>query len=384
MAEVLGEGAGATVGVALPPTMTPDTGTGMQVERQTVVLELHIFKPGFSRKIRAAEAVKRGTEGEDAANSQAPGEGLASTSEDMAEDAALAQTGMDTAWISVSQALLDRSEIRDISHCDDELTSWIKRRAVPSPMMAHGFYTLPLGLVEEVDARVQAYLVRREEKIDEFGEKWTALKEDARRRRGSYYREEDYPDFQTGVRPRYRVEARWISYNTPAALLQLNRDIHAREEAKARLKWEEAAADVRDALRVQMLKMVSTLEKQLGTDEETGKRKSLNASGVLKFQEFLSFFEARNLTNDDDLAALTRQARELITGVDPEVLRKDGALRDKLAESFENIRKETEGLVTVRKRVFIHDEPVPDDVVTGSAVNTENAEVEVNGGQVAG
>jgi hypothetical protein len=379
MAEVLGEGAGATVGVALPPTMTPDTGTGTQVERQTVVLELHIFKPGFSRKIRAAEAVKRGTEGEAKTETE---EDVPETTEATTE--APAPSGMDTAWISVSQALLDRSEIRDISHCDDELTSWIKRRAVPSPMMAHGFYTLPLGLVEEVDARVQAYLVKREEKIDEFGEKWTALKEDARRRRGSYYREEDYPDFQTGVRPRYRVEARWISYNTPAALLQLNRDIHAREEAKARLKWEEAAADVRDALRVQMLKMVSTLEKQLGTDEETGKRKSLNASGVLKFQEFLSFFEARNLTNDDDLAALTRQARELITGVDPEVLRKDGALRDKLAESFENIRKETEGLVTVRKRAFIHDEPVPDAVVTESAVNAENAEVEVNGGQVAG
>ncbi|MFZ0931544.1 MAG: hypothetical protein WAN11_23275 [Syntrophobacteraceae bacterium] len=59
--------------------------------------------------------------------------------------------------------------------------------------------------------------------------------------------------------------------------------------------------------------------------------------------EFLESFGDRNLFNDDKLAALVDQARDVVTGLSTEELRQDGNLRMYIASEMNQLRAAVDG-----------------------------------------
>ncbi len=62
-----------------------------------------------------------------------------------------------------------------------------------------------------------------------------------------------------------------------------------------------------------------------------------------KMGEFLESFGDRNLFNDDKLAALVDQARDVVTGLSTEELRQDGNLRMYIASEMNQLRAAVDG-----------------------------------------
>lgn len=315
---------------------------GKRILNETVVFELHIHAPGFRKKIRAENFVTNATNGN------------GSNSSDEAQEAIEGlefKPTADPSFIHVTQDILDRNEIKAIGKHDSRFTSWIKERAVPSPMLANGLYLLPIHLIEDVETATNNYVHKREELINTFEQKYEGLIEDARSRRGDFFEATDYPIFQM-IREKYSCEYRWLSMNVPAVLQRVNDDIYRRAQEKAQMEWADCAQEMRDAARVSAQEYLAHISEQLGNDE-SGKPKRLHESAVNKFRDFIQvFLSGGDLTGDDALQNVLKDAKEILSGVDVKSTRKDGSLRSSLKTAVDNLATQASGLITTSRRKF--------------------------------
>lgn len=298
--------------------------TGEEIEKATVVFELHIRRPNFKKTIRSTEVV----------------DGIRTT---FAE--------ADAKMLHVSQDLIERKALRDITQCDSKFLQWLKVRMIPSTMLAHGLYLVPLDLVEVIDVSFDQYLEQRETLIEELGAKYYDLKEQARVPRGRLFLDADYPPFDQ-VKLRFSVEARYLTLNVPKSLEGINKAIWEREQEKTKLYWADAAVEVRDGLRSGFAHLIAHFAERLGTDSETGKPRVFRETTVKNLQEFLDVFHHRDLTNDAELSELVSKAKALTQGVDVNTVRSDTAFRAGLEKSFTDIAKQAGEMIQVQERAF--------------------------------
>lgn len=297
---------------------------GAEIQRQTVCLEVHFYGIGFRRSIKSSDIVTDGT---------------------------------DTAFVHVSKDLIDQKELRAIRRLDGSLKAWLASRSVPSRVIkGNGKFLVPLPLVIDVDRRIVAHQKEREELVREFVARYDELKATAAERLMTHYNEADYPPADE-VAAAFTVEADFIPLNVPAALRELDRSLFERKQQEADLKWADATVEIREALRVAYSELVTAMTEKLGTDEE-GKPKVFRESLVTKIKDFLDTFESRNLTNDEELSRLTRQARELLGGVAVKDLRENQDVRAQVLQKFEQFKGEMDSMVTVKTRKFSLDEDV--------------------------
>jgi hypothetical protein len=315
------------VAVLQPPAAEEETerrSKGEQVARQTICLEIFIRSAGFRCSASASEMIA---------------------------------TDTDTTLFRVSKDLIDPKELKPIRRADANLKAWLAGRAVPSSIIRGGMYLIPLAMLEEVDREITGFKAKREELVREFVDRYEELKAEARERLKGCYNECEYPPAGE-VFDAFGVEARWLTFDVPAALKSLNRSVYEREKKKAELQWSYAADEIRDALRASYAELVTAMTEKLGEDPETGKPRVFRDSYADKLKEFLATFEARNLTNDEELSRLTLQAKELLRGVNPKDLREQKDFRAKVAEGFEQIKRQMSGMVTTKARKFSLNEDV--------------------------
>jgi hypothetical protein len=332
--------------------------TGEKISKETIVLEMHIRAPSFSKKIRSSSFVTP-VQVADAA--------VDLLGESETEDAEGQKPKADPSFLHVSQDLLDRKELKKLAHLTSQFIAWIRTRTVPSPIgMGLGFYLLRMDASQEIDAALHTFVRKRRELLDAFEEKYDKLIQDARVKRGEFFEAADYPPFDE-IRKRYTVEARYLSYNVPAALERINRDLYEREKQKVALDWATAAEEVRAALRTSFAGLVSHFAERLGTDEATGKPRTFHASAVAKLKDFLDTFEMRDMTDDQELKQIIAKAKDLITGVDAKQIRSQEGLRTALETGFLDIKEATTKMIGVRKRKYTIDDDDVSEVLSHAA-----------------
>lgn len=341
--------------IALPTLNDFDpVAAGENIAKETIVFECHVRAPGFTKPIRADLFIQNVSKMTDEEVAALPPETVALFN-DMQVKRASPTTGRrtDPSLLHVSQDIIDRKEIKDIERLDTQFNEWLKSplRSVPCKMLANGMYLIRKDVVDKVDQAVVDFVNKRKALLDVFEEKYTALREDARNRRGPFFNESDYPEFHI-IRAKYRVEGRYLSFNVPQALEKINAEIYQRETEKLRVFFADAAQETRDAARIAFKGLVDHLFEQLGSDD-SGKPKRFYGSSVTKLREFVEMFMAGgNLTGDDDLTKFVSQARDLLSGVDPEQVRKDKGLRSTLESGINKIKEEAADLVSVQQRKF--------------------------------
>jgi hypothetical protein len=89
---------------------------------------------------------------------------------------------------------------------------------------------------------------------------------------------------------------------------------------------------IQQTLRQGLYELVGRMVDRLTGDN--GRPRVFWDSLVSNLDNFLQVFDARNLSNDEDLAALVERCRELMTGVEPKNLRRDAALREAVQRGF--------------------------------------------------
>ena len=94
-----------------------------------------------------------------------------------------------------------------------------------------------------------------------------------------------------------------------------------------------------------MTKLVQHMAERL-KDGDDGKPLRFKESTVANLIEFLENFEFRNVTDDQELQNLVKQARGLLQGVGVDDLRSTGDLRTKVQQGMANLASELDSLMT--------------------------------------
>ncbi|MEN3329071.1 MAG: hypothetical protein V7638_3878 [Acidobacteriota bacterium] len=311
--------------VIQPRILDADT---QAVIENSVVLDLRVHAPSFRKKINSEDIIKNGDRDTD-------------------------EAGVDPSMVHVSKDLIDKDALCELSKSKGALTRWLWLQEVPLPerMLRGGMYVIPLGLVDKVDDEVAAFIEKRDELLDGLIERYDELVSEARRRLAEHFDQRDYPTPKE-LRKAFVVDANWRpSLSLPTQLEKVNREIWERQQRKVEAQWQDAAADIPRALAVGYQEIIAHAVSRLGTDEE-GKPNVFRDSMVQRINEFLASFEARNITNVEELNRLAKRARQAVTGVTAERLRDNVDTRTAVLKEFERIKGELDKAVVVRRRKF--------------------------------
>jgi hypothetical protein len=268
--------------------------------------------------------------------------------------AASIQVEADKDMLFVSKAILESKELDAIKTLDGEMRAWLGKRALPSPFR-RGTYLIPLALVEPVDARIAAYQEQRRGTVEQFLTVYDTAVSDAKQRLNGLFDASDYPGAEK-VRAAFTVDVRYLAFGVPEKLESIRRDIFEREKAKAAASWREAGDEVRLALRAALAELVDHMVERLHGNGD-GKPKVFRDTLVTNVQEFLELFDARNVTDDGQLAEVVERCRSVLGGIDADALRASDAIRTKVRDGMTHVRAVLDTMVIDRpaRRIVLED-----------------------------
>lgn len=256
----------------------------------------------------------------------------------------------DKEWLHVSKDLLEADSFEAIKTLDAKLKAFLAKRCLPS-MFRNGIYLLPVGLIEDVDARLQRYRAERESLVEAFLAEYPRLVDAARDRLKALFDQSDYPSVSR-VRGAFSVETQYLTLTTPGKLKGISQALWEREKAKAEAMWVEASVEIKNVLREAMAGLVDHMVGKL-TSNPDGKRQVFRDTLIGNMSEFLDTFAQRNITDDGELTALVDKARMLLNGSDANILRSDDYLREKVQAGFSEIKTELDGMLVDRPKRMI-------------------------------
>lgn len=316
---------------------------GENLAKESVVLELHVSTIGWSKSIDPASIMSEKLMGNDAPE---------------VSDAAEEAKTINVKRLRAAKDIIDRKEIKNLHKFIGKTVSRIKnQRCLASNLLAPGMYILPLKLVNEIDQTIEELRAGITHHLNELEPRYNEIIERAKVDLGPQFNQADYPTFSE-VRAGYSITARYLSFNVPAALASVNKQLFEKALEDSKQERAEMAQVIRDGMRGGFLKIVSHFSEVLGKDAETGKPKVFHASTAAKLLDFCSTFENRDLTGDVDLAILAKKAKELVSGVDPKMIRTDEAFRETLETNFKQIVEKASVMVQTRERKLALDQDI--------------------------
>jgi len=208
----------------------------------------------------------------------------------------------------------------------------------PSFMLREGVYRIPKVVKEEVhqyikDMEAQFYLFR-----DALLLKYEQLIEDDRVALGSLFRKEDYPaldDFAS----RFGVEYRFFTIETEHS--NVSEDQSIAEEVNL-IKYH---------LRKGALAILETIHNCLGYSN-TGRKMPMKESTWNRFLEFLRLFDVKNVVDDNELASLVGEIKEVLGEASLDDVR-DEVFRSSVEDVVGRIVFGIKGLVEDSERCII-------------------------------
>ena len=258
-------------------------------------------------------------------------------------------TDADVKMVRVSKRILKSKKLDAIGQLDNEVRAYMGDRCLPS-MFRGGIWLLPLDLLEEVCTYLDDKIVKRAELVDEFMAEYEDVCETAQTSLGTLYNALDYPA-KAKVAATFYCEYNLVSFDVPGSLRRIKKDLFAREQAKMAEKLQAAAEDIQAGLRAAFAELVTGMSTALEPGED-GKKKRFHSSKLDNLSQFLELFQKRNITDDADLAALVTTARDLIDGVDAELIRDSEELKQQLSEEFIKLSKAVAPLATSGRRML--------------------------------
>jgi hypothetical protein len=259
----------------------------------------------------------------------------------------------DKALLGLSKVILDSPEIQEINKLDAAMRQYVESRCLPS-MFKGGIWLLPIGLVEEVSSYMNAYIEQREVLVGKACESYPVRCEETSKRLGVMSNMMDYPSVDR-FRAKFHAEYRYVTFDTPRRLRAISPALFEAEREKAAQKLQVVADECRLAMREGLQQLVASMVEKL-TPGEDGKKRRFHSSLIENFNDFLSTFELRNVTDDAELAAVVAQARAILGGVNAEDVRKNEAIRANLQAGFGQIAERLTPMVGVTRQIDFDDE----------------------------
>jgi ElaB/YqjD/DUF883 family membrane-anchored ribosome-binding protein len=252
----------------------------------------------------------------------------------------------DKALLSMSKKLLQSPEYTALTKLDSDITAYLNARCLPSPFRA-GLRFLPIPLVESTHAALKLFSAGRDKAADAFMWAYDAHVEEASTELRDLYDASNYPS-KEAARAAFTMKWSFRQISTPKGMKSIAPAVFEEQAEAVRQQCEEAIQDIRAALRVGMSGLVEHMLDRLQPDEE-GKTKTFRDKSLTpKFNTFLETFDIRNITNDESLAKLAAQAREMLAGVSADQIRESDNLRERLVKGMVEIKAELDTMLQDR------------------------------------
>lgn len=251
----------------------------------------------------------------------------------------------DKSLIKVHKTILDSPELTEIKKLDTDLRNWLRRWTMPS-VLKNGVYMVPIGVLEMIDNRLSEFVEKRKELIGAFTEAYPTRKAEAQVRLNNLFDEGQYPKVEE-ITGQFGQEFSYMSFCVPDMLEGVNKSLFEREKGKLQAKIEEAGKVAQQVVRARFAESVGHLLERLTPDGD-GKKKIFRNTCVTNLQEYVDNFSLLNVTNDVELEKLVQQAKDLISGVDPDSVRTDENFREELIEGFTKIDETLASFITTK------------------------------------
>jgi len=240
-------------------------------------------------------------------------------------------------WLRGAKVLIDPDCLSSVRSVLSKARAHLQKAALPFPI--HGLTLVPKETLSRIDESLCQMKSEFEAEVQNFVESYEGEREKARESLGQLFNEADYP---IDVRRKFRFEWRFITLDIPGKSGILSPELYEREKEKFQVLMEETRELATVALREEFAGIVRHMVERL-SGEEDGKPKKFKNSMMEKMGEFLDSFGDRNLFNDDKLAELVDQAREVMNGLSTDELRQDANLRSYIAEEINQLRVAVDG-----------------------------------------
>lgn len=245
--------------------------------------------------------------------------------------------------LALSKRILDSPELKAIEKHDGKVNRRLKEIAHSSGYLRGGNFLVSIPMVKSTDDEVKEFIAERETLVAAACGMYEQRCQETRARLNVLGSDFDYPPVEV-FRAKFYFRYRWVAFTTPERLKQISPELFEMELNKHRAELASIADDCRNAMRVQLLKLVSHMRERMQPDEE-GKPKKFAKNTVENINEFLNMFELKDATADSDLAAVVKQARAVLKGVDAKTLKSDDLIKAKVDAEFAAIQTQLETMV---------------------------------------
>ena len=258
----------------------------------------------------------------------------------------------DETLFRVNKDLIERSALKPLRQVSQKASDILQNRALPFNI--RGVYYIPNGLITSVIESIREYEFSFTSRVEEFCERYSQYRDQARLRLNSHFRDSDYPSTDK-IRQKFKWNLQMMAFSAPDSLQSVSSEMY--EEANRRFHQE--IEDFKDnsvtLLRHKFSELVSHIVERLTPDED-GNKKIFRNSMVGNLKDFLNDFEALNLTNDHELAEQVSRTRNLVEGISPEDLRVSTRLSQMITQNIAQVQETVANLIenAPKRRIRYH------------------------------
>jgi hypothetical protein len=185
--------------------------------------------------------------------------------------------------------------------------------------------------------------------VDEFCKAYPVYRDDRRRALGAMFNDQDFPSV-VDMRQRFAMD---LSWGQIGEVEDFRSDLDPEIADDIRREIAEQSSQLSNNVRKDTLKQIVTVVKhmaeKLGNYDPTAEAKKdkgyFRDSLVENVRELAKYLPAFNIDNDPALSAITTRISKELCAEDAEALRENGAAREVVAKSADDIVKAVEGLI---------------------------------------
>ena len=254
--------------------------------------------------------------------------------------------GAQDSFLSAGKKLLDTSHhaFKQVTAVRGQIQSYFKNMSLPYP--EPGIRLVRQDQLTSFTDQLAMYRNQLAEAVTELDGQYGELQSAARRRLGTLYNANDYPNSLLGL---FSVEWDFPSVEPPEYLRQISPELYEQEQARVVARFEEAVRLAEEAFTGELARLISHLAERI-SGRSDGKPKVFRDTAVTNLHEFFERFRTLSVRSDPDLERLVDQAQQLLQGVAPQTLRNDQSSRQQLARQLSAVQGTLDGLLVDRPR----------------------------------
>jgi hypothetical protein len=254
--------------------------------------------------------------------------------------------GAEGAFVSAGKKLLDTRHpaFQAVTAVRTRAVEYWKGLSLPYP--EPGLRLIRQDAIEEFDAQMIAFRSELDEAVTALNRRYEALKAAAQQRLGRLFNSADYPVTLEGL---FKIEWDFPSVEPPNYLRELQPTLYQQECERVAARFDEAVRLAEQAFIEELHDLVSHLTERL-TGQTDGRPKVFRDSAVGNLAEFFQRFQQLNIRSNDDLDRLVEQCQGIVRGVEPQLLRDNQGLRQRVATELAQVENVLDTLLVDRPR----------------------------------